>query len=94
MLLHLFTIQLLTAMASHVHRMKIIASSHVLCAQSDLLYCIRRLNSRTFILYSVTQNELGTAFLVNSFSSLYMNNYHYTRTFVHTYCIQVFSHAN
>ena len=38
--LHLFTTQLLTAMASRVHRMKIIASSHVLCAQSDLLYTV------------------------------------------------------
>ena len=39
-ILHLFTIRLLTAMASCVHRMKMVASSHVLCAQSDLLYTV------------------------------------------------------
>ena len=33
---HSSTTLLLTAMASCVHRMKIIASSRVLCAQSDL----------------------------------------------------------
>ena len=39
-ILHLFTIQLLIAMASRVHRMKMVASSHVLCAQSDQFCCI------------------------------------------------------
>ena len=39
-ILHFFTTRLLIAMASRVHRMKMVANSHVLCAQSDLLYTI------------------------------------------------------
>ena len=60
-ILHFFTTRLPTAMASCVHHMKMVASSHVLCAQSNLLYTVYMLNSGTFILYSKIQNEFGTA---------------------------------